>query len=74
MNYAISTDDAIIAYIKASHPKPATLHACVGNPVLKEVYGVVTSCDPEKRVVTLQFPDGSKSTYNFNLISIPTTE
>lgn len=71
MKYAISTEAAIIAHIKASHPKPATLHACVGNAILKEVYGVVTACDPAKRFVTLQFPDGSKNTYTFDHISIP---
>lgn len=73
MKYKISTDEAIIKHISAFKAGECILHACVGNSQLHPVEGVVTSCNSQKRMVTLQMRDGSKSSYTFDLISIPDT-
>lgn len=71
MKYLISTDEAIIAYIRSKPSGAAILHACVGNDTLQHREGIVTSCDVKNRQVTLQQPTGAKDTFSFNHISIP---
>jgi hypothetical protein len=71
MKYKISTDKAIIKYISDAKDGEAILHACVGNKVLHQAEGVVTACDTNKRIVTLQMGNGSKNSYSFDHISVP---
>ena len=71
MKYKISTDKAIIKHISEAQAGECILHACVGNGVLHQVEGVVTACNTQKRIVTLQMITGAKSSYAFDHISIP---
>jgi hypothetical protein len=74
MKYKISTDKAIINHISEAKDGECILHACVGNGVLHQVEGVVTACDPQKRIVTLQMITGAKNSYTFDHVSIPDTQ
>jgi hypothetical protein len=74
MKYKISTDRAIIEHIEKHQVGEAMLHACVGNGVLSEVAGFVTSCDKQRRIVTLQLRGGAKNSYSFDHISVPDTD
>jgi hypothetical protein len=71
MKYKISTDKAIIDHIAKANDGEAVLHACVKTPPLIQYEGIVTSCDTVRRLVTLQMPDGKKSAFSFDHISIP---